>query len=203
MALVVKSTGNTIAATDVNQYHDLFTGVMTDQPIGFTYLPGTSTSTPVLLVKGNANGPLLQAYNGATQKFQVDQNGNIVALGITTQLGDKMGGVDAGLNISSGTVVLGGTGVFLKQNTYWDGSNDRFTANGSAYQFNITTGPAYAGPAWRYASGGTAGAVITWSSWLNIAIFRSAGGGTPGAGVWVGTSDPSTSAAEGDVWIVG
>jgi hypothetical protein len=50
---------------------------MTDQPITHTYLPGTSTSTPVLLVKGNANGPLLQLFNGAAQKLQVDQSGNI------------------------------------------------------------------------------------------------------------------------------
>jgi hypothetical protein len=82
MALVVKSTGNTIAATDVNQYHDLFTGVMTDQPIGFTYSPGTLGTTPVLLLKTAAtNAPILQGYSGATQLFSFDASGNGVVTG--------------------------------------------------------------------------------------------------------------------------
>jgi hypothetical protein len=203
MALVVKSTGNTIAATDVNQYHDLFTGVMTDQPIGLTYLPGTSTSTPVLLVKGNTNGPLLQAYNGATQEFSVDQSGVVYGKGM--QLGDKLfgsGANDQGFISGTTQAVIGGTHVWLKENNYNNGTNDIFTANGSAYQFNVTAGSGNV-PAWRYALSGTAGATITWASWLTLALMRSAGGGNAGSGVWVGTSDPAGSANEGDIWVVG
>ncbi len=77
MALVTRSTGNTIQASDVDQYLNALTGVMTDQAFLLAYSPGSSTSTPVLELKSNGNGPALQVFNGATQKLQIDQNGNI------------------------------------------------------------------------------------------------------------------------------
>lgn len=73
MALVVRATGNVINATDPNQYHDLLTGVMTDQPVTLNIGSGTS---PLLTLKGSAAVDRLQVLDtaGALQ-FKVTSGG--------------------------------------------------------------------------------------------------------------------------------
>jgi hypothetical protein len=91
---------------------------------------------------------------------------------------------------------------YFKVNNYYDGTNDRYLAAVGALQFNF--GGAFAGgisPAVRFGSGSpVAGGVVTWAG-LAMPVMRSAGGGNPGATIWVGTADPGGNAIEGDIWI--
>jgi hypothetical protein len=38
---------------------------------------------------------------------------------------------------------------------------------------------------------------------MTYSPYSSAGGGSVGTKVWVGTTDPSGSASEGDIWVAG
>lgn len=123
--------------------------------------------------------------------------------GNTPQMGDKLAGSGnpgAGINASAGVTELGGaTAVILKFNNYYDGTNDRYTTTNFAAQLQLdATGET--GLRFRTAASGTAGTVITWGAWKQVAVLDSAGGGAAGAKDWTGTTDPGGSAGEGDVW---
>lgn len=77
MALVTRSTGNIIQATDVDQFLNALTGVMTDQPYTLSYSPGGAGAIPTLKLVSNGNADLLQGYQGVTKEFYVDKTGAI------------------------------------------------------------------------------------------------------------------------------
>lgn len=89
---------------------------------------------------------------------------------------------------------------YIKFNNYWNGTNDKFitTASGQAWQFFMSS----AGPQVRRSTNTvTAGSNITWGGFVNVMELNTAGGGSAGTATWVGTTDPTTNASEGDIWI--
>ena len=79
MALTVRTNGsggsNIIAAAWWNDYYNLLTGAMTDQPVTLSYAPGSAGSTPTLKLVTNGNADLLQGFNGATEQFSINSIG--------------------------------------------------------------------------------------------------------------------------------
>lgn len=77
--------GNAINIWVYTDFHQLLTGVMTDQPVSLKYQPATGT-TPALTVYSKAGNALLQGFkpDGTTQAFLVDENGNVTAAGSVT-----------------------------------------------------------------------------------------------------------------------
>lgn len=190
-----------------NDYYNLLTGVMTDQPVTLKYTPGASGSIPVLKLSSNGNAPLVQGFNGVTQKYQVDASGNVTASGSVSQFGDKLvgsGSTHPGMISSDSSIGLGSAGdVIFKMNNYFDGTNDRFTSTAAAVQIKSNATSNFGRLQHRYSGSGTAGTVITWGSWFTIPILGSNGGGAAGDSLFVGTTDPASIANEGDVWFVG
>lgn len=82
MALTLRSNGNNpiniVTAQWFNDFYNLFTGVMTDQPVEFNYRPAATTSTPALELATNGNAPLLLGLtsSGGTA-FKFDASGNL------------------------------------------------------------------------------------------------------------------------------
>lgn len=112
MALVVKNTTDTILATDPNQYHDLLTGVMTDQPVTLHYAPGVAGS-PVLTLKTDGNVDLLRGYeaDGTTVAFDFTPGGNLSLAGNLTAVAATLSGT---LTLSNGTVNgMSGAGLII------------------------------------------------------------------------------------------
>lgn len=81
MALTIRANGsnpdNLIGASWFNDYYDLVTGAMTDQPVTLDYAPGSAGATPTLTLKTNGNGDLLQGYNGASKVFVLAKDGSL------------------------------------------------------------------------------------------------------------------------------
>ncbi len=72
----------TITANWYNDFMQVLTGVMNDQPIYIYYQPGAGTNPPALKIKTNGNAGLLQGLNSAgSQVFLVDASGNLTAAG--------------------------------------------------------------------------------------------------------------------------
>lgn len=97
MALQTVSSGGTIQATDVNQFHDVLTGGMTDQAVtlgssldvkGAAVLESALSVTGAATLGGGVSGALAAtgAVSGTTGTFSgaVKSNGNPVAEGTTT-----------------------------------------------------------------------------------------------------------------------
>lgn len=89
MALTTKSDGtgsaNKITHQWFDDYYDLLTGSMNDQPVTLNYRPGSGT-TPTLVLKGDGSGPLIKGYNtdNTTEAFHIDHSGNLALAGSAT-----------------------------------------------------------------------------------------------------------------------
>ena len=103
MALTVRGDGTGTAfqvnSTWWNDYHDLLTGSMHDQPVTLNYRPGSGT-TPTLLIKGDGSGKLIRGLktDDTTEAFSIDSNGNAVFLGTVSA-----GGATAWTSANDGT----------------------------------------------------------------------------------------------------
>lgn len=109
MALTTRVDGATpsskISAVWFNDFKNLFTGVMTDQPITFYYAPGASGSTPTLLLKTNGAAPLLRGLkpDGVTEAFKIDTNGVMTQQSFNVPMLVPTGASTAGRQIFTGT----------------------------------------------------------------------------------------------------
>lgn len=108
------------------------------------------------------------------------------------------GSNDTGIYDDTHPVSLGsGTAVFLKLNTYFDGTNDRFTNNAGAAIEVVTN--ATNGLQWRSSNNTpTAGAIISWNAYQTfgkqVSYFSGTGAGTVSHGLgttpsWVGITE--------------
>lgn len=146
-----------------------------------------------LLKAGRLTGVIPSAVysgsNGMAQNF----------IGLEAMNGFAVSGIQASSEVD---IAAASNGIFVKLNDYWDGSTDRFfDATHAAQQFAMD-GAISLVPAVRYSTNTpAAGAAITWSAFYGLALLSSAGGGSAGAHLWVGTTDPGSQALEGDIWI--
>lgn len=229
MGLTTLTNGALAGVGDVNQYKNLLTGVMTDQPVTLNYRPGSGT-TPTLSLKTDGR-PLIKGYKSddTTQAFQVDQNGNLTIAG-----GATIAGALAGVTTlaASGAVTLSSTlavttSITRGGNTVWDAGNDGSGSgldadkvdNHHASDFALLSGATFTGGingtsgAFSGALSGTSG---TFSSQVRATSFQGPSGvaatfaaydnalGTVRLiRIFIGTTDPSTytTVNEGDIWI--
>lgn len=221
MALTLKTNGsgssNIISSTWFNDFTNLFTGAMNDQPVTFKYLPGAAGN--VLQLIPNANSTPLVTYksDGTTQAVTIDNAGNLnMLIGfISGALGAVAGtpfatkvatGIDGstavGIDAKGTSVVLNTdtSNIILSNNAYFDGAWKFATASGFAWQWFTDTSGNFN---WRRSTvvSTGAGVAITWSTSFEMARFWTNGGGTPGQTLWEGTTDPAGAAVEGDIWI--
>lgn len=144
MALTSKSDGlgapNLFTATWVNDFMNLLTGVMNDQPTTLNYRPG-SGSTPVLTIKSDGR-PLIRGFqsDNTTQAFNLGTSGDLTLAssakinppsvpGTTTsymlaQVGaDSTGRVSLGIRADgAGNLRFGNNGTAYATEVYTDGS---------------------------------------------------------------------------------
>jgi hypothetical protein len=77
--LSTRVNGTSQGTIDANWYNDfmqVLTGAMNDQPIFIYYEPSAGSNPPALKLQTNGNADLLQAYNsGGTEVFSVDSSG--------------------------------------------------------------------------------------------------------------------------------
>lgn len=145
MALTTKTDGlgtaNKFTHDWVDDYHDVLTGVMNDQPITLNYRPGSGT-TPTLTLKGDGSGPLLKGFktDNTTQAFAFGSGGDLTLVssvkvnpasvpGSTTsymlaQVGaDSTGRASLGIRSDgSGNLRFGKTGTAYATELYTDGT---------------------------------------------------------------------------------
>lgn len=99
---------------------------------------------------------------------------------------------------SSGEVDVTGSPVYIKINSYWDGTNDRYITAASAQLFYFDA----TGLRIRFSTNvATAGGIITWSGYNYLPVMESIGGGAAGQVIYEGTTDPGAGAGEGAVWL--
>ena len=82
MALTLRTNGssgvNLVTSSWWNDYYNLFTGAMHDQPVFLYYEPSSGTNPPALKLQTNANANLLEGLNsGGGVVFTLDYNGNV------------------------------------------------------------------------------------------------------------------------------
>ena len=230
MALRTISNGALAGVADVNDYKNLLTGVMTDQPVEFNYRPGAGT-TPTLLLDGDGHGPLIKGLktDHTTQAFQIDASGNLTIAG-----GATIAGALAGVTTlaASGAVTLSSTlavttSITRGGNTVWDAGNDGsgsgldadkvdgFEAAALAKLAGATFTGGISGTTAAF-SGAVSGSTGTFSSIVKGSSFQGPAGvaatfaaydnalGTVRLiRIFIGTTDPSTytTVNEGDIWI--
>lgn len=99
MALTTQQNGTTVGGVDNqaraswwNDYKDVLTGVMHDQPITLNYRPGAVTQ-PTLTLKGDGQNALLKGYDtdNTTVVATLDHSGNLTVSGNAT-VGGASGG---------------------------------------------------------------------------------------------------------------
>lgn len=257
---VVGGNPNTVVAKWWNDYHDLLTGVMTDQDVTLAtdliLKPiGTAPAAPSAVAQAGT-GLGIGAYQYGVVFIKQGQGG-FSSLGATVSVTTTSGNQNVGLsNIPLGptgtasralyrTVVGGATFGYLATindnttTTYVDTTADGslggapnessfggsliikdssgdvqitlFPDGGAVFNSYISTSQVVSpnnqaltirvnGKNTSFNTDGTvtltyAGAAGT------LAPIVSGGGGSAGKGIWVGTSDPGTNAAEGDIWI--
>lgn len=142
MALTYKSDGLSVANkfthTWVDDFTDLLTGVMTDQPVTLDYAPGAAGS-PTLALKGDGNNPLLKGYkaDGTTQAFALDSGG---ALTVASTMKSNPASVP-GATTSYVIITTGGDGNGrASMGVRSDGAgNLRFGNNGTGYATELYT----------------------------------------------------------------
>jgi hypothetical protein len=110
MALTLRTDGsgspNLVGAAWWNDYYDLLTGSMNDQPVFLYYKPGSSTSTPALELQTNGNAPLLVGLgSGGATKLSVDSSGNLTASGALSFDATKVASDGSG-NVEMGVLAL-------------------------------------------------------------------------------------------------
>lgn len=100
-------SSNQARASWWNDYKDVLTGVMNDQPITINYRPGVAAS-PTFTLKGDGFNPLLRAYDtdNTTVRATLDHSGNLTLSG-SLAIGGPLSGVTT-LG-TSGNATVGGT----------------------------------------------------------------------------------------------
>ena len=234
MALTTRGDGTggiyLVGAAWWNDYKDLLTGVMTDQPVEFNYRPGSGT-TPTMLLDGDGNGPLIKGLktDHTTQAFKIDSSGNLTLAGTLTIVGALSGvttlAASGAVTLSSTLAVT--TSITRGGNTVWDAGNDGSGSgldadkvDGShASAFALLTGATFSGGisgTTAAFSGAVSGSTGTFSSVVIASSFKGPSSGPAlmavydnGTGtvrtvrIFIGTTDPSTytTVNEGDIWI--
>lgn len=222
MALTLRTNGsgssNIISSGWFNDFYNLFTGGMTDQPITFKYTPGAAGNLLTLTPNANSTPLLILKSDGSTTGVKFDNAANMSqASGGRINLGGKTGTTSAASFLSGGSVFASealtefhsfGQGLSISSdtvmavgfNSYNDGTADRFVLATSAFQMQLNAISSAILAVKANANTPAVGAAITWTAWFPIAQIR-ASGGTVSANIWVGTTDPGSSAIEGDIWI--
>lgn len=112
MPLTLKADGlnpeNLFTSAWVNDFTNLLTGALNDQPVTLNYRPG-SGSTPALSLKGDGSGPLVKGFktDNTTLAFQVDSNGNMTLAGTLTVGGKKAVLSAPGSNFTASDIGVG------------------------------------------------------------------------------------------------
>jgi hypothetical protein len=179
MALTVRGDGTggiyLVGSAWWNDYYDLLTGAMHDQPVELNYRPGSGTAGNTLTLKGDGFNFLLKGLktDNATTAFSIDSNGAMVLAGGLAIAGTLTG-------VTSLTMAGALSGVTT------------IGASGAASVGSVVS------------SGDVAGTTGTFSgditSHSKPVYYVDGNGTTAGTRIFIGTSSPG-SPAEGDIWI--
>jgi hypothetical protein len=220
MALTLRTDGsgspNLVGAAWWNDYYDLLTGTMNDQPVFLYYEPSSGTNPPTLKLQSNGNANLLAGYSStSTVVFTLDSNGNVVVAGTLAVTGAVT--FSAGVTVSaavitgahSATITIGNSSGDISlspESGHWTYLNT--TASGSAYVDNAgnITAPNFTGYLNGSISGnanyansaGSAGSATNATNANNIGSIRN--GSTTNVPIYTGTNTPS-SPPTGAIWI--
>lgn len=191
--------GNTIVPGVYNDFLNLLTGVMTDQPVTLKYQPSSGT-TAALTLYSKASHPLIKGFkpDGTTQAFVIDENGNLTVTSISTGGGTL---TIASISGSAGSLPVSSlqsgaaSGVYFSS---WDGAatHTPFSVGG---QFNSALAWAdnsgnFVGASFQ--TGGTGGSPVTldWdSAGTGHAFLQSALAGASVHGIYFKTWTGSAS----------
>jgi hypothetical protein len=220
MALTLRTDGssapNLVGAAWWNDYYDLLTGAMNDQPVYLYYQPASGSNPPALKLQTNGNADLLKGFNsGGTNVFQVDSNGNVTASGTLAVTGAAT--FSAGVTVSSAvitgahsaTITIGNSSGDISlspESGHWTYLNT--TASGSAYvdnsgnitapNFNGYLNGSISGNSNYANSAGSAGSATNATNASNIGSIRN--GSATNVPIYTGTNTPS-SPPTGSIWI--
>jgi hypothetical protein len=217
MALTLRTDGsgspNLVGAAWWNDYYDLLTGSMNDQPVFLYYEPSAGTNPPVLKLRSNNNTNLLEGHNSAgTTVFYIDSSGNFTVSGTLAVTGAAT--FSAGVTVSgavitgahSATITIGnssGDVQIAPESGHWTYLNT--TASGSAYVDNSgnITAPNFNGYLNGSISGNanyanSAGSATNATNASYIGTIRN--GSATNVPIYTGTSTPSGQPV-GAIWI--
>jgi|TARA_R100000027_G_scaffold66677_1_gene63112 hypothetical protein len=127
-----------------------------------------NSSTPAIGVTQSGAGPIIAAYDGATEVFRINQYGTLGVGCIPNDLQNNFDAVQIGGNLMLNVDSTGvGAGVYMSNNVYRDRTDSRweYINTDEATQYLQANGEHI----WRYAASGTADTAITWSEALRIA----------------------------------
>lgn len=141
---------------------------------------GTTNGAVTTTQSGSANGIGFTVWNGSagavpfsigtqvsSAKSWVDTNGQLNWSASQSVGATLNGSTDTGIySLSTAVSVISGTTVWLKQNNYFNGTNDLFANNGTAQQLNVGNG-GFLGFRISTASG-TAGGTVTWNNFVKL-----------------------------------
>ena len=136
-----------------------------------------NSSTPAIGVTQSGAGPIIAAYDGATEVFRINQYGTLGVGCIPNDFQNNFDAVQIGGNLVLNVDSTGaGAGVYMSNNVYRDRTDSRweYINTDEATQYLQANGEHI----WRYAGSGTADTVITWSEALRIDTSGQVGVGT-------------------------
>lgn len=219
MPLTLRQNGTTVGgqpnnaqASWWNDFHDLLTGVMTDQPITLANSITNITSGPNIN-SGTVAAPFTWHGTSGTAFFGIldikptDAGGKHWLIGYNggdqhLQIQQVTDGIDV-IDID-----ISGNVYFSKDihitGSYWGAVQIDTEGGNAVIRTQPTSNPLIIQVNGKNTSFNTDGSIsVTYPSGVTgvLGCLSSAGGGAAGHTIWVGTSDPATFAVEGDIWI--